>query len=78
MEVLSVVALIYKLYHSLNVTIIGSGAFSHCGNLTSISIPESVISIGEWIFYNCNKLVYVSFPANTKSIRRWFFYNMKV
>ena len=35
------------------VTSIGSGAFSSCGGLTSVTIPNSVTSIGGYAFYNC-------------------------
>ena len=34
-------------------TSIGAGAFDGCSNLTSITIPESVMSIGEAAFYEC-------------------------
>ena len=35
------------------VTSIKDQAFDHCSNLTSVAIPNSVISIGSWAFYYC-------------------------
>ena len=37
-------------YNGLPVTSIGSGAFSGCRSLTSVTIPDSVTSIGEYAF----------------------------
>ena len=39
-----------------SVTSIGYRMFSHCSNLTSVTIPESVTSIGEDAFYDCTSL----------------------
>ena len=46
-------------YEGKAVTSIGERAFSGCGNLTSITIPDSVTSIGYKAFYECFKLVEV-------------------
>ena len=35
-------------YKGFPVTSIGDGAFNDCANLTSVTIPSSVISIGEY------------------------------
>ena len=43
-----------KVYEGLPVTTIGYGAFKWCDNLTSVTIPDSVISIDEEAFDDCN------------------------
>ena len=46
------------------VTSIGSGVFSECINLTTITIPDSVTSIGDWAFYGCENLT-IHAPAGS-------------
>lgn len=45
------------------VTSIGKKAFAGCENLTSISVPNSVIQFGDSAFFNCSKLSY-QLPGN--------------
>lgn len=47
--------------------IMGS-AFKNCTNLTSISIPNTIISIGNEAFYNCGKLASIGLPENISLI----------
>lgn len=51
-----------------SVTGIGSGAFSGCTSLASVSIPNSVTSIGENAFLGCYSLTNVSIPDSITSI----------
>ena len=39
-----------------------------CAGLTSISIPDSVVSIGYAAFFNCAELTSVTLPDSLKSI----------
>jgi hypothetical protein len=50
------------------VTIIGGGAFADCIGLTSITIPDSVISIGNQAFACCTSLTIVTIPDSVISI----------
>ena len=47
---------------------IGSGAFSGCSSLTSVTIPESVTSIGYYAFSGCSSLTSVTIPNSVTSI----------
>ena len=49
-------------------TRIESCAFSYCKNLTSISIPDSVIKIEESAFYECKNLTSISIPDSVRWI----------
>ena len=48
---------------------IAMGAFSGCSGLTSIDIPNSVITIGDWAFEFCYGLTSVNIPNSVTSIR---------
>ena len=51
-----------------SVTSIGELAFSRCGGLTSVTIPNSVTSIGESAFTQCGGLTSVTIPNSVTEI----------
>ena len=55
------------------VTRIGECAFSDCGGLTSITIPDSVTGIGESAFYGCSRLTSVTIPNGVTNIGEYAF-----
>ena len=63
-----------------NITItsgdIPDGAFSS-GNLTSVTIGNSVTSIGDWAFSDCTGLTSVTIPDSVTSIGEEAFYNCR-
>lgn len=59
----------------LPVTSIGNEAFSGCGSLRSIVIPETVISIGRFAFNYCEGLTSITIPAGVSVIGEYAFYN---
>ena len=57
------------------VTAIGKNAFLSCHDLTSVSIPTTVIRIEESAFYYCTSLTEVEIPESVTMIENWNFYN---
>ena len=56
------------------VTYISSWAFNNSSGLTSVTIPNSVISIGEMAFIDCSRLTSVTIPNSVTSIGYEAFY----
>ena len=50
------------------VTAIGEGAFSNCSEVTSVSIPNSVIDIGKNAFFSCKRLTSIVIPNSVTAI----------
>ncbi|MGN1227763.1 MAG: leucine-rich repeat domain-containing protein, partial [Christensenellales bacterium] len=47
---------------------IGSDAFYNCGSITSINIPDKVISIGNYAFQSCSSLTSITIGNGVKNI----------
>ena len=52
---------------------IGASVFSDCNDLTSVVIPNGVISLGSWAFSKCKNLKSLKIPASLKDIGNWPF-----
>ena len=50
------------------LTTISKGAFSYCGTLSSINLPDTITSIGDEAFQEDIALAFTALPANLKSI----------
>lgn len=55
------------------VTVIGEGAFSHCFELNSISIPNSITAIENSAFFNCLRLNNIILPNSVMTIGHYTF-----
>ncbi len=53
--------------------IIHFSAFNGCGNLTNITIPNSVTSIGSYAFSDCDNLTSIEIPGRVTSIGSYAF-----
>ena len=52
---------------------VNQGAFYGCFGLTSITIPNTVMSIGARAFYSCTGLTSITIPNSVTSIEEWAF-----
>ncbi len=52
----------------VEVTEIGSSAFAYCYDLTSVTLPETIIGIGSSAFDSCDSLTTIQIPARTGMI----------
>ena len=57
-----------SVHNDKPVTSIGESAFQSCGELTSITIPNSVTSINDYAFYYCTSLTSITIPDSVTSI----------
>ena len=64
-----------ELQYFTGLNSIAGYAFSFCGNLTSITIPENLTSIGNYAFNGCSSLTSITIPMNLTSIGDYAFEN---
>ena len=57
-----------------SVSMIGDEAFKNERSLTSVTIPEGVVSIGEYAFGFCGNITSIKFPSTVTAIRDDAFY----
>ena len=57
------------------VTSIGDFAFNICSSLTTVVVPDGVISIEYRAFFGCQSLTNITIPASVKSIGTEAFYD---
>lgn len=63
-----------KIIKGAYVTAIDKLAFDHRINLTSITLPEGIVSIGYSAFRDCSNLTSIILPNSLKSIEAFAFY----
>ena len=54
---------------------IANSSFGGCINLTSITIPDSVVNLGDYAFRDCSSLESITIPNSVASIGKGTFYN---
>ena len=64
-----------ELQYFTGLTNIGKYAFEHCHSLTSVTIPNSVVSIGEYAFHYCESLTSIPIPNSVTSIGEYAFFS---
>ncbi len=57
-------------FENVSLKTISSGAFTDCGNLKTIALPETVTKIDAYAFKNCQNLAQVQIPSKTETIGR--------
>ena len=60
-----------------NVKVIPEGLFQECGELTSVTLPESLTEVKNYAFRKCGKLESLSFPPSVKRFGNAVFYGCK-
>ena len=55
------------------VTVVANYAFYKCTEITSVTLPDSIIAIGTNAFYHCESLATVTIPGSVSTIGDWAF-----
>ena len=55
------------------ITRIGANSFAYCGEVTSVKLPDTLVSIGASAFRGMEKLEEITFPASLKTIEKFAF-----
>jgi hypothetical protein len=55
------------------VTVVAHYAFYKCTEITSVTLPDSIIAIGTKAFYHCESLATVTIPGSVSTIGDWAF-----
>lgn len=63
------------IFEEGNLSYIGWGTFANCYNLTSITLPDTVIKMRSFTFVNCRELKNVILSNNLEIIESGVFYN---
>lgn len=66
--------MIPSTYETLPVTGIDMYAFENCNSLTTVQIPNGVISVGGYAFHNCANLAQIKIGAGVTTIERYAIY----
>ena len=64
-----------SIYNGLPVTNIDRVAFDFCNSLTSVVVPDSVLTIGDYAFWNCGLIKSVSIGKSVTSVGAYAFYS---
>lgn len=59
------------------VTMLGDGCFLQCSQLTSVTIPDSILAIGEEAFSGCSSIQEMTIPASVEYIGSFAFDGME-
>lgn len=57
-------------FENVSLKTISTGTFANCGNLKTITLPETVTKIDTYAFENCKKLEQIQIPSKTETIGR--------
>ncbi len=66
--------MVKKVVVNKGVTYLGTGAFTNCTNLTSVSLPTGLQELGAGVFRDCSKLTSVTIPSGVTSVSGDLFY----